>query len=201
MAQPDFLIETALRERNFKIIAGIDEVGRGPLAGPVVAAAVILDPDNIPNGLQDSKKLSAKRREAVFDEILSSSRISVASIPAGLIDTINIRQATMLAMTNAAKGLEITPDWHLIDGNFVPPDLKSTSDFIIKGDAKSLSIAAASIVAKVIRDRMMATADTIYPGYDFGKHAGYGTKAHLEAIERLGPCPLHRMTFRPLKAA
>lgn len=199
MPAPDFTFEQALLDQGIENITGIDEVGRGPLGGPVVVSAVILDPHNIPEGLRDSKQMSAKKREAVFDAILKSSHVSIASVSAQMIDKINIREATLLAMTRAANGLEVTPGWHLIDGNAIPKPLIGKADFIIKGDAKCLSISAASIVAKVTRDRMMERAAKTYPGYGFEKHAGYGTSVHLAAIAEQGPCPLHRMSFRPLK--
>jgi ribonuclease HII len=199
MPAPDFSFEQAIIDQGIENIAGIDEVGRGPLGGPVVACAVILDPKNIPDGLRDSKQMSAKKREAVFDFILQTSHVSIASVSAQMIDKINIREATLLAMTRAAQGLEIVPGWHLIDGNAIPKALHGKSDFIIKGDAKCLSISAASIVAKVTRDRMMENAAKIYPEYGFEKHAGYGTAQHLAAINEHGPCALHRMTFSPLK--
>lgn len=199
MSAPDFCFEQTLIDKGLSNIAGIDEVGRGCLAGPVVVSAVILDPTNIPVGLRDSKQMSAKKREYVFDEILKSSLVSIASISAQVIDRINIREATLLAMTRAAHGLEVAPDWHLIDGNVIPKPLAGKSSYIVKGDAKCLSISAASIVAKVTRDRMMEQAGRAYPGYGFEKHAGYGTAIHKIAINQHGPCPLHRMTFSPLK--
>lgn len=199
MQIPDFSLEQALLDQGYNSIAGIDEVGRGPLSGPVVVCAAILDPTNIPAGLRDSKQISAKKRESLYEEILRSAHVSIASVSARIVDRINIREATLLAMTRAAEGLEVKPDWLLIDGNAIPKPLKGRADYVIKGDARSLSIAAASIVAKVTRDRMMERAAILYPGYGFEKHAGYGTPAHLKAIEELGPCPLHRMTFKPLK--
>lgn len=199
MPTPDFSFEQALIDQGIENIAGFDEVGRGPLSGPVVVSGVILDPHNIPEGLRDSKQMSAKKREAVFDAILQSAHVSIVSVSAQMIDKINIREATLLAMTRAALSLEIKPGWHLIDGNAIPKELLGKADFIIKGDAKCLSISAASIVAKVTRDRMMERAAKTYPDYGFEKHAGYGTPAHLAAIAEQGPCPLHRMTFRPLK--
>jgi len=180
-------------------VCGVDEVGAGPLAGPVLAAAVILDPDRIPSGLNDSKKLSPKKREQCFETILQTATIAFASVSAREIDRTDIRKARMTAMTRAVKGLAITPAHVLIDGNLIPDDLDLPSTAVIKGDSKSVSIAAASIVAKVVRDRCMARACTIYPGYGFSNHAGYGTADHLKAIVALGPTPLHRMSFRPLK--
>jgi ribonuclease HII len=197
--KPDFSFETAAKARGFIYIAGCDEVGRGPLAGDVTSAAVILDPNNIPEGLHDSKKLSEKRRELLFAEIMATAQVSIATVSAAVIDQINIRQATFRAMTLAVEGLPVRADHCLIDGNAIPPLLKDRAEFIIKGDAKSLSISAASIIAKVTRDRLMKELSETYPGYGFEKHAGYGVPAHLEAITRLGPCAIHRMTFAPLK--
>jgi ribonuclease HII len=197
--KPDFLYETEAKSRGFLHIAGVDEVGRGPLAGGVTACAVILDSNNIPEGLHDSKKLSEKKREFLFSEIMKTAQVSVATVPAEVIDQINIRQATFRAMTLAVEGLPVRADHCLIDGNAIPPLLKDRAEFIIKGDAKSLSISAASIIAKVTRDRFMKEMAEVYPGYGFEKHAGYGVPVHLEAITRLGPCAIHRMTFAPLK--
>lgn len=198
--KPDFSYETEAKCRGFLHIAGCDEVGRGPLAGDVTACAVILDPDNIPEGLHDSKKLSEKKREFLFAEIMATAQVSIATVSAAVIDQINIRQATFRAMTLAVEGLPVRADHCLIDGNAIPPPLKDRAEFIIKGDAKSLSISAASIIAKVTRDRFMKEMAEAYPGYGFEKHAGYGVPAHLKAIAQLGPCPIHRMTFAPLKA-
>lgn len=196
---PDFLIETAARKTGLWPVAGTDEAGRGPLAGPVVAAAVILDPENIPSGLHDSKQLGAARRETLFDAILATAAVSVASSSARRIDDTDIRKASLDAMRRAVAGLEIAPQLVLADGRDVPPGLSCEGRALVKGDARSLSIAAASIVAKVMRDRMMARADTAFPGYDFTRHAGYATVVHRTAISTLGPCRLHRMTFRPLR--
>ncbi len=181
------------------MIAGVDEAGRGPLAGPVVAAAVILDPANIPDGLNDSKKLTHKRRETVFDTILKVSCVSWSSIPPSVIDRINIRSATLLAMTVSVKRLSSVADAVLIDGRDVPTGLTGIGEAFIKGDARSLSIAAASIVAKVVRDRMMVAADSRFPEFGFAGHKGYGVLSHREAILRHGPCPLHRRSFSPVK--
>lgn len=180
-------------------MAGVDEVGRGPLAGPVVAAAVILDPDDIPDGLNDSKKLTERRRESLFAEICATSHVSIASLAATQIDRLNIRGATLATMAKAVAGLNKTPDYILIDGRDVPITLNIPAKAIIKGDGHCFSIAAASIVAKVARDRMMIMADKYYPGYDFHKHKGYGSTHHREAIQKLGPCPLHRYSFQPVK--
>ncbi len=196
---PDFSMETAARQRGLWPVAGTDEAGRGPLAGPVVAAAVVLDPDDIPPGLNDSKQLSAPKREALFALIMRSAVVSVASSSSRRIDVIDIRKASLDAMRRAVAGLEVAPKLVLTDGRDVPPGLACEGRAVIKGDALSLSIAAASIVAKVMRDRMMARAEATFPGYGFAVHAGYATEAHRKAIEAIGPCRLHRMSFRPLR--
>ena len=196
---PDFEIEERLYRDGFKMIAGVDEAGRGPLAGPVVAAAVVLDPENVPDGLNDSKKLSRKSREALFEEILHTSHTSWASLPAFVIDRINIREATLEAMTVSVQNLPVRADSALVDGRDVPVGLAKIGRAFVKGDARSLSIAAASIVAKVIRDRMMIEADCTYPEYGFAGHKGYGSKSHRDAILKHGPCSLHRMSFSPMK--
>lgn len=197
---PDFAHEARLRARGFELVAGVDEVGRGPLAGPVVAAAVILDPDHLPDGLNDSKKLTASVRERLFTEIMRHAHVAIASIPAARIDAINIRQATFEAMAEAVNGLAVRADFALIDGRDVPP-LPCPAEALIGGDRRSLSIAAASIIAKVTRDRMMTLLAQTYPDYGFEKHMGYGTAKHLEALALHGPTPLHRMSFAPLKHA
>ena len=180
-------------------LAGVDEVGRGPLAGPVVAAAVILDPDAIPDGLDDSKNLTAARREELFALITESAlAIGVASATAVEIDTINIRQATLLAMRRAVSALPVAPASVLVDGND-PPVLACRCESIIGGDALIASIAAASIVAKVARDAMMARLCQRYPAYGFSAHAGYATARHRSALTTHGPCPEHRYSFAPVK--
>jgi len=197
---PDLTFERAAMRRGFARVAGVDEVGRGPLAGPVAAAAVILDPNNLPLGARDSKALSAKKRDMLCDEIFERAIcVSVALVEAAEIDRINIRQATHAAMRRALAGLSLAPDYALVDGSDLPADLGCAGETIVKGDAKSLSIAAASIVAKVTRDRLMARMHLIYPAYGFDRHAGYGTRAHLAAIAAIGPCPIHRFSFAPLK--
>ncbi|MXN51129.1 ribonuclease HII [Shinella sp. AETb1-6] len=196
---PDFSMEMAARKRGLWPVAGTDEAGRGPLAGPVVAAAVVLDPDNIPEGLHDSKQLSAARREMLFARIMETAFVSVASSSSRRIDTIDIRKASLDAMRRAVAGLEVAPKLVLTDGRDVPPGLACEGRAVIKGDALSVSISAASIVAKVMRDRMMARAEETYPGYGFAVHAGYATQVHRTAIESIGPCRLHRMSFRPLR--
>jgi ribonuclease HII len=197
---PDFAHEARLRARGFELVAGVDEVGRGPLAGPVVVAAVILDPDHLPDGLNDSKKLTASVRERLFTEIMRHAHVAIASIPAARIDAINIRQATFEAMAEAVNGLAVRADFALIDGRDVP-SLPCLAEALIGGDRRSLSIAAASIIAKVTRDRMMTLLAQTYPDYGFEKHMGYGTAKHLEALALHGPTPLHRMSFAPLKRA
>jgi ribonuclease HII len=196
--KPDFAIEAEVLE-FYNRVAGTDEAGRGPLAGPVVAATVVLDPNNIPKGLDDSKKLSAAKRRGLFHEIVRVADVGVGIVSAREIDEINILQATFLAMTRATEGLKEMAEFHLIDGDKKPPALFDRSTAVVKGDARSLSIAAASIIAKVTRDRIMELADMNWPGYGFAKHSGYGTKAHIDAISELGPCPIHRMTFAPLR--
>lgn len=186
--------------RGARLVAGIDEAGRGPLAGPVVAAAVILDRANLPDGLNDSKKLTVEDRERLFPEILRWASVSVASASAAEIDRMNIRQATLAAMWRAFRGLGLEPCHALIDGRDVPTPLLLRASAIVGGDARSLSIAAASIVAKVTRDRMMTRLCARFPAYGFSRHMGYATPVHLEALLRFGPCPYHRMSFRPIRA-
>ena len=191
--------ETHAIARGLWPLAGIDEVGRGPLAGPVVAAAVILDPQAVPDGLDDSKNLTPARREDLFEIIARSAlAIAVASATAVEIDTINIRQATLLAMRRAVAGLPVQPLSVLVDGND-PPVLACSCESIIGGDALVASIAAASIVAKVTRDAMMARLCQRYPAYGFSAHAGYGTPQHRAALHAHGPCPEHRYSFAPVK--
>ncbi len=187
-------LENELNLKGFNSVGGIDEAGRGPLAGPVCAACVILDKNNIPEGINDSKKLTEKKREALYDKIMDCAIVSYSLVDAKIIDEINIRQATILAMQNAAKGMPVKPDYLLIDGNFTI-GLSENEKFVIGGDAKSLSIGAASIIAKVTRDRLMLKIDEEYPMYNFKKHKGYGTKEHIEAIKKYGPCPYHRASF------
>lgn len=181
--------------KHCRYICGIDEAGRGPLAGPVVAGAVILPKDSQILYLNDSKKLSEKKREALYDEIMSSGAyVGVGMTDAGRIDEINILQATYEAMREAVGKLPVRPEVLLNDAVTIP-DLDILQVPIIKGDAKSVSIAAASIIAKVTRDRMMEEYDKQYPGYGFAAHKGYGTRAHIQALMELGPSPIHRKTF------
>ena len=182
------------------LVAGVDEAGRGPLAGPVVAAAVILDARQPIAGLADSKKLTALRREKLFDEILAKALCcSIAEASVEEIDRLNILQATMLAMQRAVEGLRLKPGHVLVDGNRLPT-LGMTSEAIVKGDATVPAISAASILAKVTRDRWCAQVDVDYPQYGFAGHKGYGTAAHLQALQDHGACPLHRKTFAPVTA-
>jgi ribonuclease HII len=181
-------------------VAGIDEAGRGPLAGPVAAAAVILDPASLPRGLDDSKALDADMRERLVDLILARAiAISVSFASVAEIERFNIRGATHLAMRRAAHGLTVRPAHILVDGNDCPNGLPCEAETLIGGDGRSMSIAAASIVAKVMRDRLMRRLGAIHPGYGFEQHFGYGTPMHLAALDRLGPCAIHRRTFAPLR--
>lgn len=181
------------------LIAGVDEVGRGPLAGPVVTAAVILDPANSPAGLADSKTLSAKQRETIYEEIMVRAlAVSFTSASAASIDKHNIRAATLQAMARAVKGLALVPSLVLVDGRDVI-DVPMQCRAIIKGDASEPAIAAASIVAKVMRDRLMVRLGRVFPQYGFASHAGYGTEFHRTAIQEHGPCPQHRFSFAPVK--
>lgn len=200
-AIPDYRFEQHAMQNGFPVVAGLDEAGRGPLAGPVVAAAVILDPECIPEGLDDSKALSKARRELLFEAILASSLVAVASASAREIEATDIRAASLAAMRRALCALPVKPHYALVDGRDIPPGLDCAARALVKGDARSLSIAAASIIAKVTRDSMMTRAVVVYPQYGFETHMGYGAKRHLQAIAEHGPCPLHRMTFRPMRKA
>lgn len=181
--------------KGYKSVCGVDEAGRGPLAGPVCAAAVILPEVVIIDGVNDSKKLSEKKRESLFDVIREQAlSYSIAYATVDEIEEINILNATMLAMRRAINGLEIKADYAMIDGNKIPP-LDIDAECIVKGDAKSMSIACASILAKVSRDRLLYKYAEEYPMYGFDKHKGYGTKVHREAILKYGPCPYHRKSF------
>ena len=195
---PDFTIEQSAIDAGHTLIAGVDEVGRGPLCGPVTAAAVILDPQNIPAGLNDSKKLTAKRREALYDMLLDCATVSVAHATVAEIDELNILRASHLAMERAVAGLPQTPDHVLIDGNLIPKGLTISAQAVVKGDSKSLSIAAASIMAKTVRDRIMVDLAQQYPGYGWEKNAGYPTAVHLESLQKLGVTPHHRRSFKPV---
>ncbi len=191
----NFDLEKEALAEGYQLVCGVDEAGRGPLCGPVCAAAVILPVDCEIEGINDSKKLSEKKREQLFDIIKEKAvAYSIQMVDARTIDEINILQATFLAMRTAVESLEPKPDIALIDGNG-RPGLSIAEKTVIKGDAKSVSIAAASILAKVTRDRYMLAADKVYPEYSFAKHKGYGTKLHYKAIAEHGICPEHRRTF------
>ena len=201
---PDFALEAALGGN----VCGVDEAGRGPWAGPVVAGAAVIDIEYLPAALRerldDSKKLTAKRREQVFAMMEAAAadgamHFTIAEASVAEIDALNILRATMLAMTRAVAALPLVPDHALIDGNRVPDGLPCPGRSVIGGDARSLSIAAASIAAKVSRDRMMAVLDAEFPGYGFARHAGYGTPDHQAALARLGPSPAHRRSFAPVR--
>lgn len=183
------------RKRGYVVIAGVDEAGRGPLVGPVYAAAVILEQGTIIRGINDSKKLSEKKREELFSEITEKAiAYNIFSVDEKRIDEINILNATYEAMNGAVQGLSVKPDFVLIDGNRIA-GMEIPHETVVKGDAKSISIAAASILAKVSRDRFICEMALKYPEYGFEKHKGYGTKAHNEAILKYGPCEIHRRTF------
>ena len=197
MNSPDFTLEKDLIARGAMRVAGVDEVGRGPLAGPVTAAAVILDPDNIPDGLNDSKALTSKRRAALEPLIFASAEVSIAHATVEEIDEINILRASHLAMERAVAGLGHV-DHALIDGNMTPKGLTVPATTVIKGDARSASIAAASIVAKICRDRIMVELAQQFPGYGWETNAGYGSKSHISALQNLGVTPHHRRSFKPV---
>ncbi len=198
MAAPDFSFETAALARGALRVAGVDEAGRGPLCGPVTAAAVILDPARIPAGLNDSKKLSAARRLALEAAIKDSADWAVAHASVGEIDALNIYHAAHLAMCRALAALPRAADFALIDGNRIPKALTLPAEAVVKGDARCLSIAAASILAKVARDRIMVDLAQQHPGYGWAQNAGYPTRDHLDALVRLGVTPHHRRSFRPV---
>ena len=193
---PDYEFEKAAVNSGFSCICGVDEAGRGPLAGPVCAAAVILPAGAALEGLDDSKKLTEKKRERLYDIIKQTAvAYSVAYGTLEEIETVNILEATYLAMNRAIEGLTVKPDFALIDGNRVPRGIKIPCETVVKGDSRSMSIAAASVLAKVTRDRLMLEYDKKYPEYNFKKHKGYGTKEHTELIKQYGPCEIHRLSF------
>lgn len=188
-------LEKEAYNKGYRYVCGVDEAGRGPLAGPVCAAAVILPQGHIIEGVNDSKKLSEKKREALFDIIKEQAvAYSIALVDEKIIDQINIREATKLAMKQAVEGLKTKADFVMVDGNMLP-EISVDAQFIIKGDAKSMSIAAASILAKVTRDSFMLETAKKYPQYQFEKHKGYGTKLHYEMLNQFGPSEIHRQTF------
>ncbi|AAV96678.1 ribonuclease HII [Ruegeria pomeroyi DSS-3] len=196
MTQPDYQLEAALAAQGHIRIAGVDEVGRGPLAGPVVAAAVVLDPGAIPEGLNDSKKLTAARRERLYDILHANAQVSIAEASVEEIDALNILRASHLAMERAVAALNPAPDFLLIDGNLIPAGLSCPAEAVIKGDGRSVSIAAASIVAKTWRDRLMVDLAQQHPGYGWERNAGYPTKEHRSALQNLGVTPHHRRSFK-----
>lgn len=196
---PDFVNEAALHARGIAHVAGVDEAGRGPLAGPVVAAAVILDPAAIPAGIDDSKRLTAHRRKEIFETILASSHVGIGIAPPARIDSMNIRGATLWAMSQALRALPRPAEFALIDGRDIPDGAPCRCSALVSGDARSLSIGAASIVAKVWRDRIMTGLDRCHPGYGFASHMGYATAEHRAALTRLGPTPHHRRSFAPVR--
>ena len=196
--QPNFSYEQNAQLHGFQTIVGIDEVGRGPLAGPVTAAAVILDPKSIPKGLNDSKKLSTKKRNELYEQILATADVSVAHASVAEIEALNIYHASHLAMVRAVEGLNIQPDFALVDGNKIPSKLTIPAESIVKGDTKSVSIAAASIAAKVSRDQIMESLAQQFPGYGWENNAGYPTPAHKRALLELGVTPQHRRSFKPV---
>lgn len=198
--RPDCSFEITAQSRGAIRIAGVDEVGRGPLAGPVVAAAVIFDHNRVPEGLDDSKRLSAKRRAALvpqIEDVAVAFAVGEASVEE--IDRLNILQASLLAMSRAVAALHLAPDHLLIDGNRLPADLPCPAEAIVKGDARSVSISAAAILAKEHRDRLMVDLAQHYPGYGWDTNAGYPTPVHLRALQNLGATPAHRRSFAPVR--
>ena len=195
---PDLAYETRHGMRG--PVAGVDEAGRGPLAGPVVAAAVILDPACVPPGIDDSKALTAARRAALHDAILGCARVGIGICSVEEIDRLNIFWATMLAMTRAVAALDLRPGFVLVDGNRCP-DWEHASEAVVGGDARCLSIAAASIIAKQHRDALMIELDSAFPGYGWASNKGYGAKVHQQALRTLGPTPHHRRSFAPVAQA
>ncbi|MFT6090330.1 ribonuclease HII [Sulfitobacter sp.] len=195
---PDFEFESDAYARGYMRVAGVDEVGRGPLAGPVTAAAVVLNPSRIPDGLNDSKKLSKKARERLYEEIMQVADVSIAHASVAEIEELNILRASHLAMVRALDGLKQPADFALVDGNMLPRDLKIKAQTIIKGDARSQSISAASIMAKICRDHVMLSLAQQHPGYGWETNMGYGSKRHIEALRNLGVTPHHRRLFKPI---
>jgi ribonuclease HII len=200
-AAPTDRFERRARRRGARFVAGLDEAGRGPLAGPVVAAAVVFEGRRFPAGLNDSKKLSWAERQRLYDLIVARAHVSVAVSSRARIDRMNILRASLWAMSRALAGLPCRADHVLVDGRDLPPDLTCPGEAIIGGDSLSASIAAASIVAKVTRDRLMAAMGRTFPDYGFERHMGYCTAGHLDALQRHGPCPHHRRSFAPVRIA
>lgn len=198
MQNPDDSLERAAQAQGYLRIAGVDEVGRGPLAGPVTAAAVVLDLHTMPSGLNDSKKLTARARAALDAQLRQKAEISIAHASVAEIDSLNILRASHLAMERAVAGLNPAPDYLLIDGNMIPRGLSLPAQAVVKGDARSVSIAAASIVAKTCRDRIMVDLAQQHPGYGWETNAGYPSKSHRLALINLGVTPHHRRSFKPV---
>ena len=193
-------LESDLWRKGFRTVGGVDEVGRGPLAGPVVAACVVFPQNLLLPEVNDSKKVTAKKRERLFDQIVeNASEVGIGIVGEGTIDSMNILNASLKAMRKAVKKLKRVPEFILVDGNQRIPDLPLPQMPVIKGDSKSLSIAAASIVAKVIRDRIMLNCHQKYPEFSFAAHKGYATRAHVEALQAFGPCEIHRRSFKLVK--
>ncbi len=199
VSMPDMSLEKALVEQHGPRVAGVDEAGRGPWAGPVVCAAIIIPEGIAISGLNDSKKLSAGAREALFEQICHSALVGIASASPSRIDKMNIRAATLWSMRQAVLSLPLVPDTALIDGRDVPPDLPCHGQAVIKGDSRSMSVAAASIVAKVTRDRMMNRLAATFPQYGFDSHKGYGTALHAKALSQFGVTDYHRRSFKPIR--
>ena len=199
MSKPDFLFELAARANGASVIVGVDEAGRGPLAGPVTAAAVRLHPDRIPPGLNDSKQMTAARRNQLFALILDSADVGIGHASVEEIDQINILRASHLAMCRAIAALPAVPDHVLIDGNLLPRGLAVSAQAIVTGDALSLSVAAASIIAKVERDQIMRDLARLHPEFGWETNMGYPTEQHRKALEQFGPTPHHRITFGPVR--
>ncbi|WP_299672195.1 ribonuclease HII [uncultured Roseobacter sp.] len=196
--EPNFEFERAAYAQGFHRVAGVDEVGRGPLAGPVTAAAVVLDPACIPDGLNDSKQLSIKTREFLAEQLMAHAAVSVAHASVEEIEQHNILQASHIAMRRALAGLPDAPDYVLIDGSMQPHGLNMRALPVPKGDTRCLSISAASIVAKIARDKLMVDLAQQHPGYGWKTNMGYGSKSHISALQNLGPTPHHRRTFKPV---
>ncbi|MGC3937845.1 ribonuclease HII [Roseobacter sp. EG26] len=196
--KPDFEMEQAAYASGKLRVAGVDEVGRGPLAGPVTAAAVVLDPACIPDGLNDSKQLTAKRRTHLAELLMQSADFSIGHASVEEIEQHNILRASHLAMQRAVAGLDVAPDHVLIDGSMVPRGMNISAQPVVKGDTRCLSISAASIVAKICRDKIMVDLAQQHPGYGWETNMGYGSKSHMSALQNLGPTPHHRRTFKPV---
>ncbi len=195
---PDDSFERSLQDRGYLRVAGVDEVGRGPLAGPVTAAAVVLNLSDVPDGLNDSKKIAARRRDQLAGALYACAEVSVAHATVEEIDRLNILRASHLAMERAVAGLNLPPDALLIDGKLIPAGLSLPAEALVKGDARSVSIAAASIVAKVCRDKIMVELAQQHPGYGWETNAGYPSKSHKAALQNLGVTPHHRRSFKPV---